>query len=133
MGGKNTKTLVILLVVVVAGAASIVGIILIKGSASSCTVGVYGYAANMTFSGSYTLLVRLACLHSRKTEDASATHLECCDKRARSKSFSLSGMLYSPYRVNGKKRSSCQSRKGSQFSREEGILVRAAHSHPLRR
>src|SRR6266851_7921039 len=87
----------------------------------------------MTSRGSYTLLVRLACLHSRKTEDASATHLECCDKRARSKSFSLSGMLYSPYRVNGKKRSSCQSRKGSQFSREEGILVRAAHSHPLRR
>jgi len=52
MGGKNTKTLVILLVAVVAGAASIVAIILINGSASSCTVGVYGYAANMTFSGS---------------------------------------------------------------------------------
>src|SRR6266851_7052276 len=86
------------------------------------------FVGTAKFIGSYTLLVRLACLHSRKTEDASATHLECCDKRARSKSFSLSGMLYSPYRVNGKKRSSCQSRKGSQFSREEGILVRAAHS-----
>jgi len=51
MSGKTKKTLIILLIAIVASVVSILGIVLISRSKSSCTVGVYGYAANVTFSG----------------------------------------------------------------------------------